>query len=94
VVRVKVLGVDAAGERISLTLRLDDEPGGRAPRASPDAGQAAPQASRCTGHRVAPWPTRCAAPGWPATARQSLKRNALMNGLSQPTCENVDLAVN
>jgi uncharacterized protein len=32
VVRVKVLGVDAAGERISLTLRLDDEPGGRAPR--------------------------------------------------------------
>ena len=34
VVRVKVLGVDAARKRISLTLRLDDEPGGhaRAPR--------------------------------------------------------------
>ncbi len=27
VVRVKVLGVDAARKRISLTLRLDDEPG-------------------------------------------------------------------
>ena len=64
------------------------------PRASPDAGQAAPQASRCTGHRAAPGPTRCAAPGWVATARQSPKRHALMNGLSQPTCENVDLAVN
>jgi uncharacterized protein len=30
VVRVKVLGVDAARKRISLTLRLDDEPGGEA----------------------------------------------------------------
>jgi uncharacterized protein len=28
VVRVKVLGVDLARRRISLTLRLDDEPGG------------------------------------------------------------------
>jgi uncharacterized protein len=37
VVRVKVLGVDAARKRISLTLRLDDEPGGeaRAPREAP-----------------------------------------------------------
>jgi uncharacterized protein len=37
VVRVKVLGVDAARNRISLTLRLDDEPGdqARAPRAKP-----------------------------------------------------------
>jgi protein Tex len=40
VVRVKVLGVDAARKRISLTLRLDDEPGGpagqaRAPRPAP-----------------------------------------------------------
>jgi uncharacterized protein len=37
VVRVKVLGVDAARNRISLTLRLDDEPGGgaRAPRDTP-----------------------------------------------------------
>jgi protein Tex len=34
VVRVKVLGVDVARKRISLTLRLDDEPaaGGRGPR--------------------------------------------------------------
>ena len=37
VVRVKVLSVDAARKRISLTLRLDDEPGGqaRAPRDTP-----------------------------------------------------------
>ena len=37
VVRVKVLSVDAARKRISLTLRLDDEPGdqARAPRAKP-----------------------------------------------------------
>jgi uncharacterized protein len=37
VVRVKVLGVDAARKRISLTLRLDDEPGGQArpPRDAP-----------------------------------------------------------
>jgi uncharacterized protein len=37
VVRVKVLGVDEARKRISLTLRLDDEPAGqaRAPGATP-----------------------------------------------------------
>jgi uncharacterized protein len=37
VVRVKVLGVDAARKRISLSLRLDDEPGGeaRTPRDTP-----------------------------------------------------------
>jgi uncharacterized protein len=37
VVRVKVLSVDAARKRISLTLRLDDEPGdqARAPRDAP-----------------------------------------------------------
>ena len=41
VVRVKVLGVDEARKRISLTLRLDDEPGdgGRAPKgARPGSG--------------------------------------------------------
>jgi uncharacterized protein len=38
VVRVKVLGVDVPRKRISLTLRLDDEPGAeaRAPRATSD----------------------------------------------------------
>ncbi|HEY2579108.1 MAG TPA: Tex family protein [Streptosporangiaceae bacterium] len=37
VVRVKVMAVDAARKRISLTLRLDDEPGGEArpPRETP-----------------------------------------------------------
>ena len=50
VVRVKVLGVDAARKRISLTLRLDDEPGqdpgrrgGAAARAAPGRGK--PQAA-------------------------------------------------
>ncbi len=37
VVRVKVLGVDAARKRISLTLRLDDEPGGQAQARAPRA---------------------------------------------------------
>jgi uncharacterized protein len=43
VVRVKVLGVDVARKRISLTLRLDDEPAGRGresrpPKAGPQPG--------------------------------------------------------
>jgi protein Tex len=47
VVRVKVLGVDAARNRISLTLRLDDEPGGeaRAPRPNRNRPEA-PASSR------------------------------------------------
>ncbi len=42
VVRVKVLGVDISRKRISLTLRLDDEPGGdaRAPRSRPQPASA------------------------------------------------------
>jgi uncharacterized protein len=46
VVRVRVLGVDADRKRISLTLRLDDEPEG-SPRARRDAPQSAsgPQAT-------------------------------------------------
>jgi uncharacterized protein len=44
VVRVKVLSVDAARKRISLTMRLDDEPGpagdgGQAGRRAPDAAR-------------------------------------------------------
>jgi protein Tex len=50
VVRVKVLGVDAGRKRISLTLRLDDEPegGARAPRGTPPAGSR-PGAGRAAG---------------------------------------------
>jgi uncharacterized protein len=44
VVRVKVLGVDIPRKRISLTLRLDDEPDG--------AGGAAPRAPRPAGGRA------------------------------------------
>jgi protein Tex len=50
VVRVKVLGVDAARKRISLTLRLDDEPadrgqGARPPKAAPQSGPGRPGGS-------------------------------------------------
>jgi uncharacterized protein len=42
IVRVKVLEVDLARKRISLTLRLDDETGPRADRAGPAAPRSAP----------------------------------------------------
>jgi protein Tex len=50
VVRVKVLSVDTARKRISLTLRLDDEPadhgrGTRPPKAAPQPGPARPEGS-------------------------------------------------
>jgi uncharacterized protein len=48
VVRVKVLGVDVARKRISLTLRLDDEPAGRdtrPPKAAPQPGPGRPAGS-------------------------------------------------
>jgi protein Tex len=44
VVRVKVLGVDVARKRISLTLRLDDEPGGKP--ADKPGGQTRPPRDR------------------------------------------------
>jgi protein Tex len=49
VVRVKVIGVDAARKRISLTLRLDDEPGrepGRQPGREPGRRGGAPATGR------------------------------------------------
>jgi protein Tex len=42
IVRVKVLEVDLARKRVSLTLRLDDEVGPRADRAGPAAPRSAP----------------------------------------------------
>jgi protein Tex len=42
IVRVKVLEVDLARKRISLTLRLDDEAGPRADRAGPAAPRSSP----------------------------------------------------
>ena len=60
VVRVKVLGVDAARRQISLMLRLDDEPGGqaRAPGQTPARQHRkradAPATGRRHGRRVAP----------------------------------------
>jgi protein Tex len=44
IVRVKVLEVDLARKRISLTLRLDDEVGPRADRAGPAAPRNVPPA--------------------------------------------------
>jgi uncharacterized protein len=48
VVRVRVLGVDIARKRISLTLRLEEETPGRGggPRREPARGDAAPRRER------------------------------------------------
>ncbi len=46
VVRVKVLGVDVARKRISLTLRLDDEPGDRGQDARPPQAPPKPRTAR------------------------------------------------
>jgi uncharacterized protein len=50
VVRVKVLGVDLVRKRVSLSMRLDDEPGGargaRGPAAGDGAGGAGPRGAR------------------------------------------------
>jgi protein Tex len=76
IVRVKVLEIDLARKRISLTLRLDDEVGPRADRAgtaapSNEGGRpsprvpsrnAAPQRREEQGHARSP--TRCAVPAW------------------------------
>ena len=57
VVRVKVLSVDAARKRISLTLRLDDNPDGTpaaGPRPAPDRGRSdRPAGARPAGDRPA-----------------------------------------
>jgi len=66
IVRVKVLGVDIARKRISLTLRLDDEIGddagasrtGGGPRGSARLGGDADSAHGGTGGRVGPASTR------------------------------------
>ena len=80
VVRVKVMEVDEPRKRISLTLRLDDEPGAREkPAGRPPARRAGrpAEAGRCgrgAGHsgrrsrRLRPpaarWPRHCGAPAW------------------------------
>jgi protein Tex len=51
VVRVKVLEVDEARKRISLTLRLDDEPGAAKPERSEQPGGRGEQRGRGTGGR-------------------------------------------
>jgi uncharacterized protein len=53
IVRVKVLEVDLARKRVSLTLRLDDEVGPRADRAGPAAPRNAPPA-RAPARNTAP----------------------------------------
>jgi uncharacterized protein len=52
VVRVKVLSVDIPRKRISLTLRLDDEPGG-APRPASGSARAEPRPGRGSARRGA-----------------------------------------
>ncbi|MGH3157897.1 MAG: helix-hairpin-helix domain-containing protein, partial [Streptosporangiaceae bacterium] len=69
VVRVKVLGVDAARKRISLTLRLDDEPAGEAREAR--ATPSEPTPGKPTPGKPTPGkPT----PGKHSPARQNRKR--------------------
>jgi len=46
VVKVKVLEVDAPRKRIALTMRLDDEPGARAPGSGPRENSGAPRNDR------------------------------------------------
>ena len=80
VVRVKVLSVDIARHRISLTLRLDDEghrpfgPSSRTGRAArPGSGPGGPGRTPAAGRRppMAPWPMRCAGPGWHRSPRRT-----------------------
>jgi uncharacterized protein len=79
VVRVRVLGVDTGRKRISLTLRLDDEPKGSAqarrdpPR--PASGPLAASGSRHADHQPGRDPARSQARGGsPAGTRPSPKR--------------------
>jgi uncharacterized protein len=53
-VRIKVLQVDLARTRISLTLRLDDEVGPRADRAAPRTDGGGPPPQRVPSRNVAP----------------------------------------
>jgi protein Tex len=81
VVRVKVLGVDIGRKRISLTLRLDDEPGGdaRAPRSRPQPASAPPPSvPRPSGPR--PSPPRPAAPASGGSMADALRRAGLTGG--------------
>jgi protein Tex len=82
VVRVKVLSVDAARKRISLTLRLDDEPedggrGGRPPKAAPQQAPGRP-AGPARG-RPSPGRDRDRASGGGAMA-EALRRAGLAGG--------------
>jgi uncharacterized protein len=78
VVRVKVLGVDAARKRISLTLRLDDEPGGqpRPPREARPAREAPAQPNRGRGGG----PARGAPGGAPTGSMADALRRAGLSG--------------
>ena len=79
VVRVKVLEVDIARKRISLTLRLDDEVAARSahhperavlPAPVPARAVPAGPRPRTRSRPTARWPTRCAGPGWYRSPRE------------------------
>jgi len=91
VVRVKVLGVDVARKRISLTLRLDDEPADRGresrpPKAGPRPGPGRPAASgrdKPPSGRGKPPPGRGrerAAQGGEGAMAEALRRAGLVRG--------------
>ncbi|MBO1266679.1 Tex family protein [Arthrobacter cavernae] len=85
VVRVKVLEADPERKRISLTLRLDDEPGVRtsgprnaAPRQSaPQAAPKAPDAARRAAPKAAPKTAPKAAPPANTAMAEALRRAGL-----------------
>jgi uncharacterized protein len=98
VVRVKVLEVDIPRKRISLTLRLDDSPGDRAPaqrdrsgggeRPQPTGDRTQPRAAGrdgTDGRRGQPRPARSAERGAPVNSAmaEALRRAGLDKGLGE-----------
>ena len=78
VVKVKVMEVDEARKRISLTLRLDDEPGARGSAPRPKGNEPAKGAGRDAGR---PDRGRSAAPAKRAEPRQPAATGAMAEAL-------------
>jgi uncharacterized protein len=83
VIRVKVLSVDAARQRVSLTLRLDDEPqdGARAPRGGPKS--ASPKSASPKSASPKPSSSKPSSPSAGAMA-DALRRAGLADGAGGP----------
>jgi protein Tex len=94
VVKVKVLGVDQARKRISLTMRLDDEPDGSGGAARRGTGDSEPDRRRAeqgrdprsqgSGRRGGGRGGEAASPG--GTMADALRRAGLTDGPEAPEC--------